>query len=298
MAGGLTSPQAVKDLLHRYGVTPRKGWGQNFLVDRRVLELILDTAGPDPGDLVLEIGPGIGTLTRALADKAGRVVALEVDPRLVAVLGETLAGLENVQVIHADALEVDLQELARSYLRDNPGAGCRLVANLPYSITSPLLIKLVKTRVPFRQAVVTVQREVGERIAALPGRKEYGFLSLILQYYTRPELIAVVPPAAFYPPPKVESSIVRLRRLPAPAVDAEEELLFSIARAAFGKRRKTLGNALEGLHGLDKEAVKDILTRAGIDPALRGETLGLEEFGRIAREWALVVDRGGKITYN
>lgn len=290
MAGGLTSPRAVKGLLRRYGVTPRKGWGQNFLVDGRVLDRILDAAGPGPRDLVLEIGPGVGTLTRALAEKAGRVVALEVDPRLVAVLGETMAGLKNVQLIQADAMEFDLQGLAASYLQACPGTGCLLVANLPYSITSPLLIKLVRTRVPFRQAVVMVQREVGERIAARPGGKEYGFLSVILQYFTRPELIAVVSAAAFFPPPKVDSVIVRLQRLPQPAVEAEEELLFSIARAAFGKRRKTLGNALEGLHGLDKGAVKALLSRAGIDPLIRGEALGLEEFGRIAREWATAVD--------
>jgi len=286
----LTAPSTVAKILAKHGVRPRKSLGQNFLIDRNVLDRIVSAADLTRDDLVLEIGAGIGVLTRALSAAAGRVVSVEVDPVMLSILSETTADLSNVRIVPADVLKLDLAQL----LAEEGTRPAKVVANLPYCITTPAIAKLLSLRPPtvepaspslISTIVLLVQKEVALRLAAPPASEHYGSLSVLVQYHCDVEVVSLVSRRVFLPAPKVDSAIVRLlvRRQPAVAV-RNERLFFSIVRAAFGQRRKTLLNALSALPALgqDKAVVGQVLSRAGIAHSRRGETLSLAEFAAIA----------------
>jgi len=277
----LASPAALKAIMARHGLRPRHRLGQNFLIDGRVLDAILNAAALDPQDVVLEIGPGLGTLTQRLAAAAGRVLCIELDRGLVEVLRETVvASHPNVEVVHGDANRVDLHKLLSERLP--PGRKAKVVANLPYYVTTPLVMRLLEEGLPLESIVVMVQREVADRMVAPPGGKAYGALSVAVQYYTEPVVVTRVSPASFLPQPEVESAVVRMRVRTEPPVSAPESAFFPVVKAAFGQRRKSLANALTGL-GFPKEVVQAALQAAGIEPNRRGESLSLEEFAAVAR---------------
>lgn len=262
-------------ILKKFGIRMSKKLGQNFLIDERVMRGIVDAAAIKPGDTVLEIGPGIGTLTQGLAEAGAAVVAVEVDRRLIEVLGKTLQGYDNVRVIHADILKLDIS-------REITAEKYKVVANLPYYITTPILMGLIEQRLPIESLVTMIQKEVAERIVAKPGGRDYGALSIAVQYYTVPEIMFVVPPTSFIPSPAVESAVIRCTTRPTPAVAVKDEaMFFRVVKAAFCQRRKTLNNALKST-GWSVEKVQSCLAAAGIDGIRRGETLSLEEFAAIA----------------
>jgi len=269
------------DILKRHNITPRKGLGQNFLTDKNILSKIIDAAELEADDQVLEIGPGIGTLTRELALKSGRVVCVEIDDRLIPVLQDTTSCFSNITVVCGDILKLDLSQLYRKHFQDGR---IKVVANLPYYITSPIVMKLLEEEIPLKSIIIMVQKEVARRMAASPGNKEYGALSVAVQFYSNPEMIASVPPTVFIPPPKVSSAVVRLDIKESPGYRVKDtSLMFSIVKAAFGKRRKTLLNALVGVRGLEnKETVREVLESCGIEPERRGETLSVQDFCRLA----------------
>ncbi len=278
----LANPGVLKRLMAQYGLRPQHRLGQNFLVDGRVLDAIVAAAALEPDDLVLEIGPGLGTLTQRLAERAGRVVCIELDRGLVQVLRETVQkASSNVEVIHGDAGRVDLHKLLEE--RMAPGQKAKVVANLPYYITTPLVMRLLEEELPLTQVVVMVQKEVADRMVSPPGSKTYGALSVAVQYYTEPRVVLRVNRASFMPQPDVDSAVVSMRLRPEPPVDAEAADFFKVVRAAFGQRRKSLVNALTTL-GMDKATVQAALEAAGIDPSRRGESLSLEEFAAVARK--------------
>lgn len=286
----LTAPSTVAKILAKHGVRPRKGLGQNFLIDRNVLDRIVASAGLTRDDLVLEIGAGIGVLTRALSAAAGRVVSVEVDPIMLDILSETTSDLPNVRIVPGDVLKLDLAHL----LAEEGAPPAKVVANLPYCITTPAITKLLTLRLPPEHAspppfistiVLLVQKEVAFRLAAPPASEHYGSLSVLVQYHSEAEVVSTVSRRVFLPMPKVDSAIVRLSvRSQPPVAVRNERLFFSVVRAAFGQRRKTLLNALSTLPALgqDKAVVGQVLGRAGIDPSRRGETLSLDEFAAIA----------------
>jgi 16S rRNA (adenine1518-N6/adenine1519-N6)-dimethyltransferase len=274
----------TRDILNRYGIAAKKSLGQNFLVDRNILRRIVQAAELAPDHGVLEIGPGIGALTEELAQSAGKVVAVEIDRRLIPVLNEVLQPYPNAVVVQGDILKLDLTQLWSTWFADC--AQVNIAANLPYYITTPIIMRLLENGVRFRHMVVMIQKEVAERIAAPPGGKAYGSLSVAVRYYCEFRTIAAVPPTVFIPPPKVESAVIRLTRREQPAVRVNDErLFFAVVQAAFAQRRKTLANNLMHRYGKErKAAILDALERAGIDPARRGETLAIEEFARLADE--------------
>ncbi|MFO7275124.1 MAG: 16S rRNA (adenine(1518)-N(6)/adenine(1519)-N(6))-dimethyltransferase RsmA [Symbiobacteriaceae bacterium] len=277
----LANPGLLKQLMARYGLRPQHRLGQNFLIDGRVLDAIVAAAAIGPEDLVLEIGPGLGTLTQRLAARAGRVIGVEIDRGLVQVLRETVQkAYGNVEVIHGDAGRTDFHKLLAERLA--PGQKAKVVANLPYYITTPLVMRLLEEHLPLSLAVVMVQKEVADRMVAPPGSKVYGALSVAVQYYTEPQVVLRVSRAAFLPQPEVDSAVVRMRFRAEPPVTAGEEALFRVVRAAFGQRRKSLVNALTSL-GIAKAEVQVALEAAGIDPGRRGESLSLAEFAAVAR---------------
>ncbi|BAD42231.1 16S rRNA (adenine(1518)-N(6)/adenine(1519)-N(6))-dimethyltransferase RsmA [Symbiobacterium thermophilum] len=277
----LANPGALKALMAQYGLRPQHRLGQNFLIDGRVLDGIVSAAGLEPTDVVLEIGPGLGTLTQRLAAKAGRVVCVELDRGLVQVLHDTVQkAYDNVEVIHGDAGRIDLHKLLGERLA--PGQKAKVVANLPYYITTPLVMRLLEEELPLSHVVVMVQKEVADRMVSPPGSKAYGALSVAVQYYTEPRIVLRVSRASFMPQPEVDSAVVSLRYRERPPVDAPPEAFFRVVRAAFGQRRKSLVNALTSL-GVEKAAVHAALEAAGIDPGRRGESLSLEEFAAVAR---------------
>ncbi|MCL6516623.1 16S rRNA (adenine(1518)-N(6)/adenine(1519)-N(6))-dimethyltransferase RsmA [Alicyclobacillus sp.] len=273
-------PSELKALLCAHGFSFKKSLGQNFLIDERVLARIVEASEAGPDDGALEIGPGAGVVTQRLAPRVKRLVAVEKDERLRPVLAQTLAGLDNVDIRFADVLEVDLAGLWSAF------SGCArvtVVANLPYYVTTPILFHVLESRVRFDTMVIMVQREVADRLAAAPGSKTYGALTLAVRYWAEVETVCRVGPGAFLPPPEVESTVVRLRRRATPAVDVvDERTLFGVIRAAFATRRKTLLNALTTQLPLERAACLTALTEAGIAPQRRGETLSLEEFARLA----------------
>ncbi|MEW6573930.1 MAG: 16S rRNA (adenine(1518)-N(6)/adenine(1519)-N(6))-dimethyltransferase RsmA [Bacillota bacterium] len=275
----------MRALLLERGIRPKKRLGQNFLVNPGVLDKIVAAAGVNAGDTVLEIGPGVGALTCRLAEVAGKVVAVEVDRNLVTLLKEILVGYPNVLLLHADALKTDFEAAVAEAGGTFP---YKVVANLPYYITTPLLFRLLNSGLRVCLLILMVQREVAVRMVARPGTKDYGALSVFVQYRTKPDLVSLVSRGNFFPAPEVDSAIVRLAvRSHPPVVVSSEELLFRIVRASFAKRRKTLLNALTGSDlGLDRELLRLSLARAGIDPERRGETLTLEEFAAITRSLA------------
>ncbi|OPZ74977.1 MAG: Ribosomal RNA small subunit methyltransferase A [Firmicutes bacterium ADurb.Bin456] len=282
----INSPSAVKAIMSQYGLACRKSLGQNFLVDQNITNKIIGAAGLKELDLVVEIGPGLGALTLPAARRAAKVLAVEVDRGLLPVLAEVLEGPGNIEVIGADALEVDYDELVEKKTGGAYGKGTgsyKLLSNIPYAITSPLLIHLLTGHFNFSLMVIMVQLEVAARLVADPGTPDYGALSVIVQYYTKPEKLFRVPRTVFYPLPGVDSSVLRLVLRHRPAVDVRsEEDFFKVVRAAFGQRRKTLLNSLAGSGlALTKEAWQVILGQAGVDPRRRGETLSLQEFAAI-----------------
>ena len=270
------------EVLKKYGFSFRKKYGQNFLIDESVLEGIIDTAEITKDDFVLEIGPGIGTLTQYLATYAGRVCAVEIDRALLPILEDTLSGWDNVTVLNADILKTDIQAIAE---KENSGAPLKLCANLPYYITTPILMGLFESGAPFSQLTVMVQKEVAERMIAEPGSKTYGALSLAVRYYTDPEISFIVEPESFMPRPKVESAIVHMKRHSTPPVSVKDEkMLFDVIRASFNERRKTLQNGIANYAGFSysKEQVGEALDKCGLERTVRGEKLSLEEFARLA----------------
>lgn len=272
----LTAPGTVRQLLNAHGIRIKKRLGQNFLVDRNILQKIVAAAELEADDTVLEVGPGLGALTQALAERAGRVVAVEIDEQLIPVLHKTLAAYPNVTIVHADALRLDLGSLV-------PGAAkVKVVANLPYYITSPLLMHFLEADLPLERLVVMVQAEVAERLQAAPGSKAYGALTVAVQYRAEVTRVAKVPRTVFLPQPGVDSAILCLRLRPYPVRPKDEGLFFAVVRAAFAQRRKTLRNALAPLAGERGVAVEEVLGKANVDPAVRGETLSIEAFIAVA----------------
>ncbi|XOQ26424.1 MAG: 16S rRNA (adenine(1518)-N(6)/adenine(1519)-N(6))-dimethyltransferase RsmA [Mitsuokella multacida] len=275
----IASREVTTHILKAFGLRMSKKLGQNFLIDARIVQGIVDAAKIQPGDRVLEIGPGIGTLTQGLAEAGADVTAVELDKKLPAVLKETLKAYDNVRIVPGDILKVNIPEI----MGEGP---FKVAANLPYYITTPILMTLLERHLPITQMVTMVQKEVAERMTARPGSRIYGALSVAVQYYTEPEIVLDVPPRSFIPAPEVMSVVVSCRVRKEPAVKvSDEKLFFRVVKAAFGQRRKTLMNALKG-GGFPKEAVRDALETSGIDPTRRGETLTLAEFGRLADAFA------------
>ncbi|MCP8971190.1 16S rRNA (adenine(1518)-N(6)/adenine(1519)-N(6))-dimethyltransferase RsmA [Ectobacillus ponti] len=280
----IATPNRTKDILERHGFSFKKSLGQNFLIDTNVLNRIVDFAelGPDTG--AIEIGPGIGALTEQLAKRAQKVVAFEIDQRLLPILADTLEPYENVSVIHSDILKADVHEAIRQEFRE--GQDIMVVANLPYYVTTPILFKLLEDKLPIRGIVAMMQKEVADRLAAAPGTKEYGSLSIAIQYYTEAETVMTVPRTVFVPQPNVDSAVIRLLKRPQPLVQVQDEaFFFEVVRSSFAQRRKTLINNLSnnlGSLSLPKEQLEGILQETGIDPKRRGETLSIAEFGKLS----------------
>lgn len=282
----VATPSVTRRLMQTHSVSAKKSLGQNFIIEPQVIADIVAAAGCDKQDLVLEIGPGLGSLTQALSAAAGQVLALEIDQSLLAALRESLADCHNVQLLHADAMEADLAGLLADFAgREDLRPGFMAVANLPYYITTPLLLRfLEQPQLPWRRLVFMVQKELAERMQAAPGGKEYGALSLAVQYRAAARVAFSVPPSVFVPRPKVASAVIVLERLPQPPVQvANEQLFFAVVRAGFGQRRKTLLNSLSAGLALDKQQVGAALQAAGIEPGRRAETLTLTEFARLAQ---------------
>ncbi len=270
------------EIIQKYDFVFQKRFGQNFLVDTHVLEKIIQAAGLTKEDLVLEIGPGIGTMTQYLAENAGRVMAVEIDSNLIPILKETLKDYDNVTVINEDILKVDVAALAEQY---NGGRPIKVVANLPYYITTPIIMGLFESQVPIDNITVMVQKEVAERMQARPGTKNYGALSLAVQYYAEPYIVANVPPNCFIPRPSVGSAVIRLTRHGKKPVEVKDEkLMFALIRASFNQRRKTLQNSLNNSAELSfsKEKIGEAIEKMGLSPSVRGEALTLEQFAKLA----------------
>lgn len=275
-------PRNTIEVLQRHNFTFQKKYGQNFLVDPNVLERVMDAAGVSGEDCVLEIGPGIGTMTQLLAERAGKVVAVEIDRNLIPILEETLSPYSNVTVINEDVLKLDVEEAIRVRGEGRP---VKVVANLPYYITTPIIMSLLEGGAPLESITVMVQKEVAERMQAGPGTKDYGALSLAVQYYSRPEVVANVPPNCFIPRPNVGSAVIRLTRYGTPPVQAADPgKLFTVIRASFNQRRKTLANSLGNAPGLSasRERVAGILEEMGLPAMIRGEALTLEQFAELS----------------
>ena len=275
-------PQNTIAILQKYKIVFQKKYGQNFLVDLNVLEKIVSAARITKEDFVLEIGPGIGTLTQYLAKAAREVVAVEIDKHFIPILDETLAGYDNVTVINQDVLKLDIEALINE---KNKGKPIKVVANLPYNITTPILMGLFEKKIALKSATVMIQKEVADRIKQGPGSKDYGALSLAVQYYATPSLVTEVSPNCFIPRPKVSSAVIRLERHEVPPVSVrDEKLLFQLIRASFNQRRKTLANGLKNSAELDftKEEIEEAIERLGKDAGVRGETLTLTEFARLS----------------
>lgn len=273
-------PQNTIEVLQKYHFNFQKRFGQNFLIDPNVLNRIVEASDITEDDCVLEIGPGIGTMTQYLAEAAGKVVAVEIDKNLIPILEDTLSEYANVTVLQADILKVDLQELVQKY---NQGRPIKVVANLPYYITTPIIMTLLEESVPVESITVMVQKEVADRMQVGPGTKDYGALSLAVQYYAKPETVANVPPNCFMPRPNVGSAVIRLTKYTEPPVKSENPaFLFSVIRASFNQRRKTLANGLNGGLGLSRETVQNALREMHLSETVRGETLTLAQFAELA----------------
>lgn len=278
----LSNPQKTIEIIQKYEFAFQKKFGQNFLIDGHVLNKIIAAADITKDDFVLEIGPGIGTMTQYLAEAAGRVMAVEIDRMLIPILRETLQEYDNVEILNEDILKVDIGALVED---KNGGKPVKVVANLPYYITTPIIMGLLEKHVPVESITVMVQKEVAQRMQAEPGTKDYGALSLAVQYYCEPYIVANVPPNCFIPRPKVGSAVIRLRTHWEPPVKTEHEaLMFRLIRASFNQRRKTLANGLNNSPELffSKEEIADAIEKLGVPPTVRGEALTLEQFARLA----------------
>lgn len=274
----LGNPKNTIEILQKYNFNFQKKFGQNFLINTGVLEDIIDAAEVTDEDMVLEIGPGIGTMTQYLCENARQVIAVEIDTNLIPILKDTLSAYDNVRIINDDILKVDINELAREY---NNGRPIKVVANLPYYITTPIIMGLFESHVPIESITVMVQKEVADRMQAGPGTKEYGALSLAVQYYSKPQIVVNVPPSCFMPQPKVGSTVISLRRHQQPVVQVEDEkLMFKVIRASFNQRRKTLANGLNNYGGINltKEQIQQSIEELGVPVNIRGEALSLEQF--------------------
>jgi 16S rRNA (adenine1518-N6/adenine1519-N6)-dimethyltransferase len=278
----LANPTNTLAVINRYNFAFQKKFGQNFLIDENVVEKIVRQAGVTGEDFVLEIGPGIGTMTQILCENAREVVAVEIDKNLIPILQDTLSEYNNVSVINDDILKVDINALAQE---KNGGRPIKVVANLPYYITTPIIMGLFESNVPIDSITIMVQKEVAERMQEGPGSKDYGALSLAVQYYAKPEVVLTVPASCFMPRPKVDSAVIRLtRHETAPVQTTDASLMFKIIRASFNQRRKTLANALNNspeIH-LPKQVITDAIMQLCGNPSIRGEALTLEEFARLS----------------
>ena len=278
----LGNPQNTIEILQKYNFTFQKKFGQNFLIDTHVLDKIIRAAEITKEDMVLEIGPGIGTMTQYLAEATGKVVAVEIDKNLIPILSDTLSAYENVTIINEDVLKLDIQKLANE---ENQGRPIKVVANLPYYITTPIIMGLFENHVPVESITVMVQKEVADRMQTGPGNKDYGALSLAVQYYAEPYIVANVPPNCFMPRPKVGSAVIRLTCHEQPPVEVKDErLMFDIIRASFNQRRKTLANGLNNSDKLSfsKEEITEAIESLGKGSSVRGEALTLEEFAELS----------------
>ncbi|MCD2493349.1 16S rRNA (adenine(1518)-N(6)/adenine(1519)-N(6))-dimethyltransferase RsmA [Lacrimispora sp. NSJ-141] len=286
----LGNPKNTIEIIQKYEFAFQKRFGQNFLIDTHVLDKIIRASGVTKEDFVLEIGPGIGTMTQYLAEAARAVCAVEIDRNLIPILEETLAGYENVAVINEDILKVDVAKLAEE---KNGGRPIKVVANLPYYITTPIIMGLFESHVPVDNITIMVQKEVADRMQTGPGSKDYGALSLAVQYYAEPYIVANVPPNCFMPRPKVGSAVIRLTRHREPAVQVKDEkLLFRLIRASFNQRRKTLQNGWSNSSELSfsKEEIAEVIRAMGLSSTVRGETLTLEQFAGLSN---LLSELGG-----
>lgn len=276
----LYAPSTIREIGEKYGFRLTKSLGQNFLTDKHIIDSIIEDSFIGPEDLVIEIGPGIGVLTAEAAKCAEKVVAVEIDRNLIPVLTDTLGEYKNVTVVNQDILKTDLKEIIKTY---HTGGKVRIIGNLPYYITTPIIMKILEEQIPADSITVMMQKEVADRIKSLPGKKTYGALSVAVQYYCRVQQIITAPKEAFVPRPKVDSAVLRLDiREEHPVTLKNEAMFFTCIKAGFEQRRKTLLNALTGAAGIPKEAVREILALAEIDPARRSETLDLQEFAEIA----------------
>ena len=278
----LGNPKNTIEVLQKYQFNFQKKFGQNFLIDTRILEEIIAASGVGKDDFVLEIGPGIGTMTQYLCEAARQVIAVEIDTNLIPILEDTLSEYDNVKVINEDILKVDINALANEY---NNGKPIKVVANLPYYITTPIIMGLFESHVPIDSITIMVQKEVADRMQEGPGSKEYGALSLAVQYYSTPEIVVNVPPSCFMPQPKVGSAVIKLTRHEKPPVDVDDEkLMFKLIRASFNQRRKTLANGLNNFGGfnLSKEMIQESIEELGVPVNVRGEALSLEQFAKLS----------------
>lgn len=278
----LGNPKNTIEVLQKYQFNFQKKFGQNFLIDTRILEEIIEESGVTKDDFVLEIGPGIGTMTQYLCEAAREVVAVEIDTNLIPILADTLSAYDNVTVINDDILKVDINRLAQE---KNAGKPIKVVANLPYYITTPIIMGLFESHVPIDSITIMVQKEVADRMQVGPGTKDYGALSLAVQYYAEPKIVVNVPPSCFMPQPKVGSAVIRLTRHAVPPVEVQDEkLMFSLIRASFNQRRKTLANGLNNFPAiaLSKEEIQACIEELGVPVTVRGEALTLQQFARLS----------------
>lgn len=274
-------PSNTIAVLQKYNFNFQKKFGQNFLIDTGVLERIIEESRITKDDCVLEIGPGIGTMTQYLCENARQVIAVEIDKALIPILGDTLSAYDNVKIINDDILKVDINKICDEY---NGGKPLKVVANLPYYITTPIIMGLFESHVPLESITIMVQKEVADRMQCGPGSKEYGALSLAVQYYAKPEIVANVPPNCFMPRPNVGSAVIRLSRYSeSPVKVNDEKYMFRVIRASFNQRRKTLVNGLQsGNLGITKEDIQDAIAKMGLSPTIRGEALTLEQFAELS----------------
>ena len=278
----IASPEVVHYICKRFDIKMSKKLGQNFLIKRGIVDEIVHAAELTPGEPVLEVGPGIGTLTQGLAQSGADVTAIELDRRLLEVLDTTLASYDNVRIIHGDVLKLDVPTI----MNHKP---FKVVANLPYYITTPIIMSLLESKLPIERLVVMVQKEVALRMVAKPGTKDYGALSVAVQYYTEPDIVLDVPPKSFLPAPAVTSSVIRCILRDKPPVDViDEKLFFRVVKAGFAQRRKTFSNTMKTT-GLTKNQIDELLAKANIDGQRRGETFTLQEFADVANAWAALI---------
>ena len=278
----IASPEVVHYICKRFDIKMSKKLGQNFLIKRGIVDEIVHAAELTPGEPVLEVGPGIGTLTQGLAQSGADVTAIELDRRLLEVLDTTLASYDNIRIVHGDVLKLDVPTI----MNHKP---FKVVANLPYYITTPIIMSLLESKLPIERLVVMVQKEVALRMVAKPGTKDYGALSVAVQYYTEPDIVLDVPPKSFLPAPAVTSSVIRCVLRDKPPVDViDEKLFFRVVKAGFAQRRKTFSNTMKTT-GLSKDRIEELLAKANIDGQRRGETFTLQEFADVANAWASLI---------
>lgn len=283
----IATPNRTKEIISKHGFSLKKSLGQNFLIDMNILNKIVSAAELDETKGALEVGPGIGALTQQLGRSAGKVVAIEIDQRLLPILRETLAESTNIEVVHGDVLKLPLQELFNE--RFQGVSGVSVVANLPYYVTTPIIMKLLEDRLPLENIVVMIQKEVAERMAAKPGSKDYGSLSIAVQYYCDPMLVTIVPHTVFIPQPNVDSAVIRLKVRKEPLVSVSDEaFFFEVVQASFAQRRKTISNNLlsKFFEKSERSRLERVLAQVEVDPARRGETLSIEEFARLSEALA------------